>query len=78
MGSNSVVTKNVDANKSVVGNPARYTISHDNIKKDFSAYGLSYGDDSRSAALEKIEKDNRDLKLKIEKIEKLIGSKNET
>ena len=78
VGSNSVVTKNVDANKSVVGNPARYTISHDNIKKDFSAYGLSYGDDSRSAALEKIEKDNRDLKLKIEKIEKLIGSKNET
>ena len=35
VGSNSVVTKDVDANRSVVGNPARYTISQDETNKEF-------------------------------------------
>ena len=78
VGSNSVVTKNVDANRCVVGNPARYTISSDKIIKEFSAYGVSQGDDSRGAILQKHEKDSEELKKRIEKIERLIGNKNET
>ena len=78
VGSNSVVTKDVDPNKSVVGNPARYTMSNSKINKEFRAYGLSAGDDSRIASLKKIEKDNASLKERIEKLEKMIGKKNAT
>ena len=73
VGSNSVVTKDVESNKSVIGNPARYTIvpNSSGVKK-FSAYGLSKGDDSRATVVEKLEKDNSDLRNRIEKLEKLI------
>ena len=77
VGSNSVVTKDVDANKSVVGNPARYTVSQDETNKKFRAYGVSQGDDSRSAILERHDQDNEILKKRIEKIEKKMGSKYE-
>ena len=73
VGSNSVVTKDVESNKSVIGNPARYTIvpNPSGVKK-FRAYGLSKGDDSRATVVEKLEKDNSDLRNRIEKLEKLI------
>ena len=73
VGSNSVVTKDVESNKSVIGNPARYTIVRNSsgVKK-FRAYGLSKGDDSRATVVEKLEKDNSDLRNRIEKLEKLI------
>ena len=73
VGSNSVVTKDVESNKSVIGNPARYTIvpNSSGVKK-FRAYGLSKGDDSRATVVEKLEKDNSDLRNRIEKLEKLI------
>ena len=75
VGSNSVVTKDIDSDKSVVGNPARYTVANSKIKKEFRAYGLSAGDDSRNAILKKIEKENTSLKERIEKLEKMIGKK---
>ena len=52
VGSNSVVSKNIEANKSVIGNPARYTVvpNSSGVKK-FRAYGLSKGDDSRAATV---------------------------
>ena len=67
VGSNSVVTKDVESNKSVIGNPARYTIvpNSSGVKK-FRAYGLSKGDDSRATVVEKLEKDNSDLRNRIE------------
>ena len=40
--------------------------------KKFRAYGLSKGDDSRATVVEKLEKDNSDLRNRIEKLEKLI------
>ena len=40
--------------------------------KKFRAYGLSKGDDSRATIVEKLEKDNSDLRNRIEKLEKLI------
>ena len=73
VGSNSVVTKDVESNKSVIGNPARYTIVPNSLGvKKFRAYGLSKGDDSRATVVEKLEKDNSDLRNRIEKLEKLI------
>ena len=73
VGSNSVVTKDVESNKSVIGNPARYTIvTNSSGVKKFRAYGLSTGDDSRATVVEKLEKDNFDLRNRIEKLEKLI------
>ena len=56
VGSNSVVSKNIEANKSVIGNPARYTVvpNSSGVKK-FRAYGLSKGDDSRAATVEQLE-----------------------
>ena len=55
VGSNSVVSKNIEANKSVIGNPARYTVvpNSSGVKK-FRAYGLSKGDDSRAATVEPV------------------------
>ena len=74
VGSNSVVSKNIEANKSVIGNPARYTVvpNSSGVKK-FRAYGLSKGDDSRAATVEQLEMDNVDLKKRIEKLEKYLG-----
>ena len=74
VGSNSVVSKNIEANKSVIGNPARYTVVQNSsgVKK-FRAYGLSKGDDSRAATVEQLEMDNIDLKKRIEKLEKYLG-----
>ena len=74
VGSNSVVSKNIEANKSVIGNPARYTVVQNSsgVKK-FRAYGLSKGDDSRAATVEQLEMDNVDLKKRIEKLEKHLG-----
>ena len=73
VGSNSVVSKNIEANKSVIGNPARYTVVQNSsgVKK-FRAYGLSKGDDSRAATVEQLEMDNIDLKKRIEKLEKYL------
>ena len=73
VGSNSVVSKNIEANKSVIGNPARYTVvpNSSGVKK-FRAYGLSKGDDSRAATVEQLEMDNIDLKKRIEILEKYI------
>ncbi len=75
VGSNSVVIKDVEANRSVVGNPARYTISKDKISNEFSAYGLSGEDDSRTARVRKLEDDNKLLLERLDKIEKLLGKK---
>ena len=73
VGSNSVVTKDVEPNQSVIGNPARYTVvpNSSGVKK-FRAYGLSKGYDSRATLVEKLEKDNLDLKFRVEKLEKLV------
>lgn len=75
VGSNSVVIKDVEANRSVVGNPARYTISKDKISNEFSAYGLSGEDDSRTARVRKLEDDNKLLLKRLDKIEKLLVKK---
>lgn len=75
VGSNSVVIKDVEANRSVVGNPARYTISKDKISNEFSAYGLSGEDDSRTARVRKLEDDNKSLLERLDKIEKLLETK---
>tara|TARA_B100000945_G_scaffold307876_1_gene296837 strand:- start:625 stop:1305 length:681 start_codon:yes stop_codon:yes gene_type:complete len=75
VGSNSVVSKDVEDNKSVVGNPARYTVAVSSGTKMFRAYGLSKGDDSRSAQVAQLEKDNSDLKQRIKKLEDIIKKK---
>ena len=75
VGSNSVVSKDVEDNKSVVGNPARYTIAVSSGTKVFRAYGLSKGDDSRSAQVAQLEKDNSDLKQRIKKLEDIVKEK---
>ena len=76
VGSNSVVTTNVDPNRSVIGNPARYTIvANSTGKKKFRAYGLSKGDDSRTAIVDQIQKDNKELQERIADLEKIIKEK---
>ena len=75
VGSNSVVSKDVEDNKSVVGNPARYTVAVSSGTKVFRAYGLSKGDDSRSAQVAQLEKDNSDLKQRIKKLEDIVKEK---
>ena len=72
VGANSVVSKDVEDNKSVVGNPARYTVAVSSGSKTFRAYGLSKGDDSRSAQVAQLEKDNLDLKERIKRLEGII------
>ena len=54
IGSNSVVTKDVDDNKSVVGIPARYTQNDDDELNAFSAYGLTAGKDRRKIKLDNL------------------------
>ena len=72
IGSNSVVTKDVDDNKSVVGIPARYTQNDDDELNAFSAYGLTSGKDRRKIKLDNLVIENEALKERIEKIEKKI------
>jgi serine O-acetyltransferase len=73
---NSVVTTNIDPNRSVIGNPARYTIvANSTGKKKFRAYGLSKGDDSRTAIVDQIQKDNKELQERIADLEKIIKEK---
>ncbi len=72
IGSNSVVTKDVDDNKSVVGIPARYTQNDDDELNAFSAYGLTSGKDRRKIKLDNLVIENKALKERIEKIEKKL------
>ena len=72
IGSNSVVTKDVDDNKSVVGIPARYTQNDDDELNAFSAYGLTSGKDRRKIKLDNLVIENESLKERIEKIEKKL------
>ena len=72
IGSNSVVTKDVDDNKSVVGIPARYTQNVDDELNAFSAYGLTSGKDRRKIKLDNLVIENKALKERIEKIEKKL------
>ena len=72
IGSNSVVTKDVDDNKSVVGISARYTQNDDDELNAFSAYGLTSGKDRRKIKLDNLVIENQALKERIEKIEKKI------
>ena len=72
IGSNSVVTKDVDDNKSVVGIPARYTQNDDDELNAFSAYGLTSGKDRRKIKLDNLVIENETLKERIEKIEKKL------
>ena len=69
VGSNSVVTKDVDQDKSVIGNPARYTIASEKTTSEFMAYGISGEDDSRTARVKKLEQDNETLKDRLYKLE---------
>ncbi len=75
VGSNSVVTKNIDPNKSVVGNPARYTVASEKSKAEFMAYGMSGEDDSRTARVRKLEQDNEALQERLSKLEERLKDK---
>ena len=75
VGSNSVVSKDVEDNKSVVGNPARYTVSTSSGIKKFRAYGLSKGDDSRNAQVLQLEKDNFELNERVKRLEEILKNK---
>ena len=72
IGSNSVVTRDVDDNKSVVGIPARYTQNDTDELNAFSAYGLTSGKDRRKIKLDNLVIENKALKERIEKIEKKL------
>ena len=72
VGSNSVVSKDVEDNKSVVGNPARYTVSGEKSNIEFMAYGVSGEDDSRTARVRKLEQDNELLKERLSKLEERL------
>ena len=75
VGSNSVVSKDVEDNKSVVGNPARYTVATSPGVRKFRAYGLSKGDDSRSAQVSQLEKDNLELNERVKRLEEILKNK---
>ena len=72
VGSNSVVTKNVEPSRSVIGNPARYTVVSEKSNDEFMAYGISGEDDSRTARVRKLEQDNKDLKDRLNKLEEKL------
>jgi serine O-acetyltransferase len=72
VGSNSVVTKNVEPSRSVIGNPARYTVASEKSKDEFMAYGMSGEDDSRTTRVRKLEQDNEDLKERLNKLEEKL------
>ena len=75
VGSNSVVTKSVEPNKSVVGVASRYTTDIKSEEKKFSAYGFTKEDQDRSGIVDKLVKENEELSKKIKEIEKKLGSK---
>ena len=75
VGSNSVVTKSVEANKSVVGVASRYTTDIKSEEKNFSAYGFTKDDQDRSSIVDKLIKENKKLSKKIEEIEKKLDLK---
>ena len=75
VGSNSVVTKSVEANKSVVGVASRYTTDLKDKEKKFSAYGFTKDDQDRSGIVDKLVKENDRLSKKIQEIEKKLNSK---
>ena len=75
VGSNSVVTKSVEANKSVVGVASRYTTDIKSEEKNFSAYGFTKDDQDRSGIVDRLIKENKELSKKIEEIEKKLDSK---
>jgi serine O-acetyltransferase len=75
VGSNSVVTKSVESNKSVVGVASRYTTDIKSEEKKFSAYGVTKEDQDRSGIVDKLVKENEELSKKIKEIEKKLGSK---
>ena len=75
VGSNSVVTKSVEPNKSVVGVASRYTTDIKSEEKKFSAYGFTKEDQDRSDIVDKLVKENEELSKKIKEIEKKLGSK---
>ena len=75
VGSNSVVTKSVESNKSVVGVASRYTTDIKSEEKKFSAYGFTKEDQDRSGIVDKLVKENEELSKKIKKIEKKLASK---
>jgi len=75
VGSNSVVTKSVEANKSVVGVASRYTTDIKSEEKNFSAYGFTKDDQDRSGIVDRLIKENKELSKKIEEIEKKLNSK---
>jgi len=75
VGSNSVVTKSVDANKSVVGVASRYTTDIKDEEKKFSAYGFTKDDHDRSGIVDKLLKENESLSKKIKEIERKLDSK---
>jgi|TARA_B110000967_G_C18901795_1_gene576184 serine O-acetyltransferase len=70
IGSNSVVTKDVSLNTSVVGIPARYTTKIDDKSEEFFApYGLTSGKDSRVTIVDSLVNENESLKKRIQDIE---------
>ena len=72
IGSNSVVTKDIEENISVVGIPARHTSKSSGDTESFAAYGLTSGKDSRKTLVENLIKENEILKKRIEDIEKKL------
>jgi serine O-acetyltransferase len=69
IGSNSVVTKDVAENMSVVGIPARYTSESPDSLSGFTPYGLTSGKDSRKTIVDNLINENEALKKRIEDIE---------
>ena len=75
VGSNSVVTKNVEANKSVVGVASRYTTKIKDSEKKFSAYAVTKEEEDPSGIVDNLVKENDRLSKKIEEIEKKLNLK---
>ena len=75
VGSNSVVTKSVEPNKSVVGVASRYTTDIKSEEKKFSAYGFTKEEQDRSGIVDKLVKENEELSKKIKEIEEKLNSK---
>jgi len=75
VGSNSVVTKSVESNKSVVGVASRYTTDIKSEEKKFSAYGFTKEEQDRSGIVDKLVKENEELSKKIKEIEEKLNSK---
>ena len=75
VGSNSVVTKSVAPNQSVVGVASRYTTEIKGTDKKFSTYGVTKDEHDRSGIIDDLIKENNRLSKKIEEIEKKLNPK---